>query len=89
MNHVTCVGMFFLRSFPRNQLAGQVHCAILDGRYLVASRSLFYISICVFDPLCQCAICSLPWVEVLWVKSLHAQSGDPMDQRQIDCDASV
>jgi hypothetical protein len=61
----------------------------MDGRYSVASCPLLYISICIFNPLCQCVVCNLPWTEFLWVGSLHAQSGDPMDQRRIDGDASI
>jgi hypothetical protein len=61
----------------------------MNGGYLVASRPLLYIAIDVFNILCQGTICNLPWVEVLWVGSLHAQSSDPMDQRRIDSNMPI
>jgi hypothetical protein len=38
------------------KLASKVHCAILDRGYLVASLSLFYITIIFLYVLCQGAI---------------------------------
>jgi hypothetical protein len=66
-----------------------VHCAILDGGYLVASLSLLYIDIGFLYALCQGVICSLPWVELLRVQSLNVQSCDEADQRRIHNDAPI
>jgi hypothetical protein len=35
-----------------DQLTRKVHCAILDGGYLVASLPLLYIAIVILDALC-------------------------------------
>ena len=65
------------------------HYTILDGCYLVASLPLLHIVIGIFNILLQGTVCILSWVKVLRVWSLHAQSSDPVDQRQNDGDASI
>ena len=71
------------------KMTSQVHCTILDGGYLVASLSLLYITIIILYALCQGVIGSLPWVELLRVRSLHAQSYNELDQTLIHSDMLV
>jgi hypothetical protein len=66
-----------------------VHCAILDGGYLVALLPFLYIIVGVFYSLFQGMIYNLPWVKILRVWSLHAQSSDLVDQHQIYSDVLI
>jgi hypothetical protein len=66
-----------------------VHYAILDGGYLVAPLSFVHIIVDVLYSLRQGTICNLPWVKILRVHSLHAQSNDLVDHRQIYNDAPI
>jgi hypothetical protein len=70
-------------------LESEVHCAILDRSYLVASLFLFDFAISLLDALCQGAILGLPWVKLLRVGSLHAQSCNQVDQLQIHSNTSI
>jgi hypothetical protein len=65
------------------KLASESHCAILDRGYLVASLSLINFTICFLYALNQGVIRGLPWVELLRLRSLYAQSYDQVDQRWI------